>query len=423
MSEEASMSRQATNTVGKDNGQPAFPIGMPTLVKMAFDGADLAPVWNTLVARVNENPDDAGALIDLSTIALVQGRPHDRVSLQEMALKVQRIYRQRPVGEADGALRVLAFLSPGVLMDNMPVEFLLEHSNVSLDMVYVVPGLPLPDHLPPHDVALVCVSESRENQALLRDLSSLLASWPRPVINRPDRIARLTRVGTWELLKLVPEVIIPVQVQVEASRLKQIAQGAIAIETVLDGGGFPMIARPVDSHAGEGLAKLNCRAEIADYLNDRPENEFCIAPFIDYRSQDGLFRKYRIALIDGRPYAVHMAVSQHWMVHYLNADMKESATKRAEEAQFMADFDSDFAVRHKRALDAIGKLTGLEYLPFDCGETSDGKLLVFETGTNMIVHSMDPVDLFPYKPPQMDKVFGAFQGMLRKCSGLSSGQG
>jgi hypothetical protein len=399
-----------------------MPIGMPTLVKMAFDGADLAPVWNRLVARVNENPDDAGALIDLSTIALVQGRPYDRVSLQEMALKVQRVYRQQPVGDASGALRVLAFLSPGVLMDNMPVEFLLEHSNVSLDMVYVVPGLPLPDLLPPHDVALVCVGESRENQALLRELSSLLASWPRPVVNRPGRIARLTRAGTWELLKSVPEIVIPVQVQVEASRLKQIALGEAAIESALDGGDFPIIARPVDSHAGEGLAKLSGRAEIVDYLNDRREDEFCIAPFIDYRSKDGLFRKYRIALIDGHPYAVHMAVSQHWMVHYLNADMKDSAAKRAEEARFMADFDKDFAVRHKTALDAIGKLTGLEYLPFDCSETSDGKLLVFETGTNMIVHSMDPVDLFPYKPPQMDKVFRAFQAMLRKCSGLGSGQ-
>jgi hypothetical protein len=417
------MIRHATGAVRKDKDQPAMPIGMPTLVKMAFDGADLAPVWNTLVARVNENPDDAGALIDLSTIALVQGRPHDRVSLQEMALKVQRIYRQQPVGEARGLLRVLAFLSPGVLMDNMPVEFLLEHSNVSLDMVYVAPGLPLPDPLPPHDVALVCVSESRENQALLRELSSLLASWPRPVVNRPDRIARLTRVGTWELLKSVPEIVIPVQVRVDRSRLTQIALGEIAIETVLDGRGFPMIARPVDSHAGEGLAKLSSSGEVADYLNDRREDEFCIAPFIDYRSKDGLFRKYRVALIDGHPYAVHMAVSQHWMVHYLNADMKESAAKRAEEAQFMAEFDKDFAVRHKKALDTIGKLTGLEYLPFDCGETSDGKLLVFETGTNMIVHSMDPVDLFPYKPPQMDKVFGAFQAMLRKCSGLGSRNG
>lgn len=39
---------------------------------------------------------------------------------------------------------------------------------------------------------------------------------------------------------------------------------------------------------------------------------------------------------------------------------------------------------------------------------------MFEAGSNMIFHSMDPPDLFPYKPPQMKKVFGAFHAMLRR---------
>jgi hypothetical protein len=32
------------------------------------------------------------------------------------------------------------------------------------------------------------------------------------------------------------------------------------------------------------------------------------------------------------------------------------------------------------------------------------------------VHSMDSPDLFPYKPPQMEKVFKAFQAMLYKAA-------
>src|SRR5437868_8843851 len=118
--------------------QPAVPIGIPTLVKMAFDGVDLAPVWNMLVGRVNQNPKDAAALVDLSTIALVQGRPTDRIALQNMALELQQIYRQAPKLSEPASLRVLAFMSPGDFMDSMPVEFLLERSDVNLDMVYVV---------------------------------------------------------------------------------------------------------------------------------------------------------------------------------------------------------------------------------------------------------------------------------------------
>jgi hypothetical protein len=108
-----------------------------------------------------------------------------------------------------------------------------------------------------------------------------------------------------------------------------------------------------------------------------------------------------------------MAISEHWMIHYLNADMTGSAEKRSEEARFMAAFDEDFAVRHAAALRGIAERIDLDYIPFDCGETRDGKLLVFESGTNMVVHCMDPQELFPYKRPQMAKVFGAFQAMLR----------
>jgi hypothetical protein len=36
----------------------------------------------------------------------------------------------------------------------------------------------------------------------------------------------------------------------------------------------------------------------------------------------------------------------------------------------------------------------------------------------MIVHDMDPPDLFPYKKPQMRKVFDAFEAMLRRRAGL-----
>ncbi|MEA2948036.1 MAG: hypothetical protein QOI40_3366, partial [Alphaproteobacteria bacterium] len=343
----------------------------------------------------------------------IQGRPDDRSMLQAWALELQRLYRQPPLAAAADPIRLLAFMAPGDFMANMPIGFLLEGSSVTLDMVYVVPGLPLPRPLPDHDVALVAVAESNENQALLREIAGLVRSWPRPVLNSPEHIARLTRDGTWELLKSVPGVEIPMNARIDRQHFDRIARGEASIEDVLAGCAFPIIARPLDSHAGEGLCKLDSAAAVDGYLRERSEREFYIAPFVDYRGPDGLFRKYRIALIDGRPYAVHMAISEHWMIHYLNADMTGSAEKRSEEARFMAAFDEDFAVRHAAALRGIAERIDLDYIPFDCGETRDGKLLVFESGTNMVVHCMDPQELFPYKRPQMAKVFGAFQAMLR----------
>src|ERR1700688_874147 len=394
--------------------QPPVPIGNSKLATMALGGADLAPVWNGLVGRVNADPNDAAAFLDLATIAYIQGRPDDGALLRARAFKLTRIFRQPSATGATEVNRVLAFMSPGHYLANMPIEFLLEGSSVSLDMVYAVPGLPLPKLLPDHDVAFVAVAESDENQSLLRELAVFLHCWPRPVINRPERIARLTRDGTWSLLKSAPGLVIPIHARIDRATLKKAGFGQLLIETVLEDRTFPIIARPLDSHLGDGLCKLDDAAAIQTYLQERPEPEFYIAPFIDYRQQDGFYRKYRVALVDGLPYAVHMGISSHWMINYVNADMKESAEKRAEEARFMANFDHDFAVRHASAFRAIADRTDLEYLPFDCGETSDGKLLLFELGTNMIVHAMDPPDIFSYKQPQMEKVFGAFQAMLRK---------
>jgi hypothetical protein len=309
---------------------------------------------------------------------------------------------------------VLAFMSGGDYLANMPIEFLLGGSNVNLDMVFVAPGLPLPQPLPDHDIAFVAVAESEESQPVLRDLAGMLHSWPQPLINRPERIAPLTRDGTWSLLNSIPGLVIPVNARVSRPQLQAACRGELRIEDLLDGNTFPIIARPLDSHLGDGLCKLDDAAAIRNYLVERPESEFYLAPFVDYRQQDGFYRKYRVALIDGRPYAVHMAVSRHWMINYVNADMKDSAAKRAEEARFMADFDTDFAVRHAGAFRAIAERAGLDYLPFDCGETRDGRLLLFELGTNMIVHGMDSPEIFPYKRPQMEKVFGAFADMLRR---------
>jgi hypothetical protein len=100
--------------------------------------------------------------------------------------------------------------------------------------------------------------------------------------------------------------------------------------------------------------------------------------------------------------------------------MKESAAKRAEEAQFMARFDSDFARRHGPALAAIAERVGLDYFGIDCAETAAGALLVFEGDIAMIVHAMDSPETFPYKPPQMRKVFDAFRAMLHARSGRRS---
>ena len=92
---------------------------------------------------------------------------------------------------------------------------------------------------------------------------------------------------------------------------------------------------------------------MARYLRERDEPEFFISHFVDYASGDGLFRKVRIVVVDGRPYACHLAIADRWDIWYLNAGMSLSATKRLEEETFMRTFDIGFAARHRMALAGI----------------------------------------------------------------------
>lgn len=386
-------------------------IGLAKLMRMAYSGYDLAPLGTELIARA-EIEAGGHALMDLSTVLQLRGNRDLALSMQAQAIESRQIYSP-PTATGQVNIRLLAIMGPGDLMANTPLEFLLENSDVALDIVYVTQDLPLPANLPDHDVLFVAVAQSDRNMSLLKQIDAATASWPRPVLNRPERIALMSRNEACALLRSAPGIEMPITARTARQALKQAADRQLPLTDILADGEFPIIIRPVDSHAGKNLDKIENADALVNYLQNMPNNEFYISRFVDYRGQDGLFRKYRIVLIDGKPFVCHVGISEHWMIHYLNAGMAESAEKRAEEERFMIDFDSAFACKHAEAFHAINERAGLDYLGIDCGETANGKLLIFEIDSCMIVHAIDPVDIFPYKQPQMNKVFSAFRRMLQ----------
>ena len=392
------------------------PIGVARLSKMQFDGADLRPLWRLLIGKYIVLPLIAAVLLVLAVLEQLFGERESGCERQAEALKLRRVYRAS-FGAAPASLRLLAFAVPGDIGANTPLEFLLDGSGVELFTLYIVPGEPLPEPLPDHDVAFVAIGEADGHRLALDTVERLTAAWPRPVLNRPDRIALLARERLHSLLASVPGILIPVTARLERARLEQLGRGEVELRALISDVAFPLVLRPVGSHAGHGLKKLDDQAALARYLEERPEALFYASPFVDYRSSDGFFRKYRIVFIEGRPYACHMAVADQWMIYYLNANMKESARKRAEEERFMARFETDFAHRHGAALAAVAERVGLDYFGIDCAESADGRLLIFEADIAMIVHAMDDPRIFPYKVPQMRKVFAAFAAMLHARSG------
>lgn len=362
--------------------------------------------------------DMAGVLMGMAVMSLLTGDGATHARLQESALRRQQYYRLMR-GPSAPAIRLLALMGPGDLSDNTPLEFLLEGSDVELSLLYLAPDLPLPARLPEHDVCMVAIAPAEGSQPLLEAAAGLLRGTDKPVFNRPERIAPLLRDRVSQNLQGIAGLAVPRVLRVPRARLEEIGAGRRTLADVLaeDGKGlgdvnFPVIVRPLVSHTGQGLAKIVSRAELLDYLAARGEPDFFVAPFIDYASSDGQYRKYRIALIGGRPHLCHLAVSSHWMVHYVNADMAGSADKRAEEAAAMAGFERDFAPRHAGVWSEMTARLGLDYAVMDCAELPDGSLLLFELDNVCIVHAMDNPVVYPYKRPHMAGVFAAFRAML-----------
>jgi glutathione synthase/RimK-type ligase-like ATP-grasp enzyme len=393
------------------------PIGLAPLLRAATAGHDLTQLGELLLDHVRQH-DDPYALLDLSLVLQLKYQKASALAVQQQALQITRHFQLKRAGTTPSALKVLVLKAPGDLMANTPLECLLENADVQIDVLYA-DARPLANAaLPEHDVIFVSACASDETADVLAQISSLASGTACRVLNRPEHVMKTMRETAYATLGAVPGICMARTVRFSREQVAQAVSGVLDLPGVLKNH-YPFIIRPLGSHAGTGLEKVSDEQELGRYLAKSEAEAFYMAPFIDYSSADGLFRKYRIVMIDGKPFVCHMGISKDWIVHYPYAEMLAHADRREEEARMMASFDAEFAERHRDALRHVAELTGLDYVGFDCAETHDGRLLIFEIATGMVVHDMDDPERFPYKVPQIRRVAHAFEQMLRRAAHAS----
>jgi hypothetical protein len=370
-------------------------VGLPALLRMS--PGELID----FIVKTHSGSDLAAICMQMFYVLMALSQDEFALDMQAGALAIQRTYRI--AGPISPKVRLLAFMGPGNMLCNTPLDFIVEHNSIQLDLLYLLPNEGLPTQVPEHDIAFVAIGESEMNSILLAELEAICESWPRPILNRPAKVRHCARDICYSKLKDIPDLVMP-----QTRRINRHARPDF---------NFPFTIRPTDTHGGNGLARIDGKDDLQVYYENFPSHAYYIAEYIDYRSDDGYFRKLRFVIIDGDPYICHLAISSNWIVHYLSAGMDEDANKRAEEQVAMETFEEDFAVRFKPQIASIAKMLALDYVTVDCAQLKDGRLLVFEVDTRGLVHAADAVDIYPYKPAIMQKAFDAFESMLTKHLG------
>ncbi len=366
-------------------------------VSIARQTLSLAP---QLMQEASNDLDAANMFMRL--FYLFQGTQQDDFSLlmQEKALKVRQVYKiLLPNQNHDHKrIKLLALYAPGDMRENLPIDYLVESLNVDLEILYLLPNQAFPQTIPKHDVAIVAMGQSSNNRPLLESLEKVFDSWPRPIINRPKHILKCARDLSAQLLNGIEGLVVAQNTRTHRSGLFKL--------------NHPFTIRPIDSHAGDNFCLITCESELQNYLALNEDSFFYSGQFIDYKSKDGLFRKFRVALIEGVPYICHLAITDNWVVHYMKAEMHLNQSKRDEEEEFMNNFQRTFAHEYAPIFKSIYERLPLEYVVLDCAIDNSGNLVIFELDNSGWVHDTDPQDIYPYKNRIMQIVFNAFEELL-----------
>ena len=177
--------------------------------------------------------------------------------------------------------------------------------------------------------------------------------------------------------------------------------------------GFPALVRPLGSSTGIGLVKLEDKESLDQYLSQSSGEVLNICPFIDFQSRDGLYRKYRVFVIDGEIYPEHCVAHDHWNVHSSSrlTLMQDNEELRQQEQAFVNDLSTVLSPANQATIKQIYKKLSLDYFGIDFSFTQDGELLIFEANAGMRVNT-DYLKDFTYLVAPITKIIDAFKQMI-----------
>lgn len=384
---------------------PGNPMGHVNLANLLLRANKHEDARRHYEAALQIDPDHATAHQGLGAVLADLGeradaREHFRKGFRQHAISTL------PYRGDKAPLQLLQLVSSGG--GNIPTSLLLD------DMRYQTTIL-VADHfdasagLPPHRLIFNAIGDADLCAEALEVASRLVAQTAVPVINDPKAVLKTGRIENTVRLRGVGGV--------KTARTMAVARKLLAGPDGADalagrGFVFPVLLRSPGYHTGRNFSLVRQAADLCEAVAALPGEELLVIEHLNARGKDGNARKYRVMIIDGRLYPLHLAISQDWKVHYFTSDMAANPEHRLEEAEFLEDMPAVLGEKAMAALAGIGNVLGLDYAGVDFALDDDGKVLLFETNATMVIAKPADDPRWAYRHRAIEKALDAVAAMI-----------
>ena len=298
---------------------------------------------------------------------------------------------------------------------NIPTAPFLDDC-VFLTTVVVADHLDPATPLPPHRLIFNAIGDADLCQPALDAAIHLTARATAPVINDPRAVMKTGRIDNAAEFKGLPGVI--TAKTLSASRAV-LAGGEGAAWLAGHGFTFPLLLRSPGYHTGRNFVLVEKAADLGSAVAALPGEELLVIEYLDARAADGNARKYRVMMIDGKLFPLHLAISRNWKVHYFTSDMADQPDHRTEEMAFLANMGGVLGDKAMTALGAICGRLSLDYGGIDFALNADGDLLVFEANATMVIAAPPEHDpRWAYRRGAISAAIDAVVAMIQERAGI-----
>lgn len=269
---------------------------------------------------------------------------------------------------------------------------------------------------PDADVIFNTIANADRNRISLESAIKVCERTGRPTVNLPGAVLAATRDKIREMAAGLESLVVP-------RTVKAYLSDPADVEEILrrDLIGLPMVVRPLGTHGGIGLVRLETPADVRRvpfsgalyYLSD----------FMETAGEDGLYRKIRLFVVGGRVIARHMIIGRSWNVHMATRAevMAAEVALIAEEEAFMADAWGALGEGIWKEAAELAERAGLDYFGIDGARAADGRLVVFEANANMNAFQQRGLETFPYLADPIREIREATEALILEKASAAGG--